>query len=78
MYRGADFCNSDHRLVVSDMRVRLSVVKKSKRNLINVDRLRSLEKAVEFELEIENRFGALIDEVGDIEAAKGNDSCLCF
>jgi exonuclease III len=71
VYRGADFCNSDHRLVVSEMRVRLSNAKKPKQELVDVDRLKSQEKAIEFELNIGNRFGALTDEVTDAEGMLG-------
>jgi exonuclease III len=67
VYRGADFCNSDHRLVVSDMRIRMPVAKRPKRNLIDLERLRRLESQLEFELKIANRFESLSDEVLDTD-----------
>ena len=67
MYRGADFSNSDHRMVVSKMRIRLPVAKKPKRNLIDLEGFKSLERRLDFELKIANRFGSLEDEARDIE-----------
>ena len=67
VYRGADFCNTDHRLIVSDMRIRLPAAKKQRRALIDVDRLKNLENRLEFELKVANRFESLEDETSNIE-----------
>ena len=63
VYRGADFCNTDHRLVVSEMRIRFPANKKPKRSLIDIEKLKNLEIQSDYGCKIANRFGLLHDEV---------------
>jgi hypothetical protein len=56
MYRRAEFSNSDHRLVVSEMKLHLSTQKKLTKTRIDLENFKSAEKQTEFQLLLENRF----------------------
>jgi hypothetical protein len=58
VYRGAEFSNSDHRLVVSEMKLQLSTQKKPAKTCIELENFKS-EKQTEFQLLLENRFHVL-------------------
>jgi hypothetical protein len=57
VYREAEFSYSDHRLVVSEMKLHLSNQKKPTKTCIDLENFKSSEKQTEFQLLLENRFG---------------------
>jgi hypothetical protein len=55
-FRGAD-CNTDHYLVVAEVRERLTVIKKSQK--LNLRKLNDLEVRKQSQIEISNRLATL-------------------
>ena len=72
VYRHAEFNNSDHRLVMAKLRLRLRAEKRPKKIRLNVDRFKSMETQLVYELELQNRFAALGDEFKDVEESWAN------
>ena len=66
-YRGAEFNNTDHRLVLSKMKIHLSLKRRPLQAIPDVARLAQTEKRLEFEVELQNRFDCLGDELPSIE-----------
>ncbi len=67
VYRGGEFSNSDHRLLVAKMKLRLSTKRKPKRELLDVRALSDREKATAFLSDMGSRFRCLEDGVADPE-----------
>jgi len=67
VYRGADFCGTDHRLLIARTMAKLKTKKPTPNHKINLDRLNDPNFRKDFELNVKNRFEALVDELSDTE-----------
>lgn len=67
VYRGGDFSNSDHRLLVSKLRLRLTTKRRPRRALLDVNALNDEVKARAFIENMGSRFRCLEDGVADPE-----------
>ena len=69
VFRSADFCNTDHRLLLARMRLKLKAKRVQAKGQLDLDRLRDPAVQLQFELAVSNRFMRLEDELNgaDIE-----------
>ncbi|CAF1369434.1 unnamed protein product, partial [Didymodactylos carnosus] len=68
VYRGADFMNTDHRLLLSKIKIKLKVMKNDNKVVkADVVQLQNPEKRIDFELKLANKFASLKDEAGNLE-----------
>ena len=58
-YRGAEFCNSDHRMVMAKTKVHLPAKRKQRKVILDLEKLKSVDKQSEYQLLLENRFQVL-------------------
>ena len=61
MFRGAEFSNTDHRLLISNVKLRLNSRSKPKRTLLDVDAFNDIVKAEAFNEILGSRFRCLND-----------------
>ena len=67
VFRGADFCNTDHRLLIARLKVKLRSEKPTFKPKIDIDRFAESTLRKEFELKVGNKFEGLIDELDELE-----------
>jgi hypothetical protein len=67
VFRGADFSNTDHRLVLTKKKLRLASKCEQKGKRLNVVDLKNPGKALEFDEDCGSRFRFLKDEAHDLE-----------
>ena len=67
VFRGVEFSNADHRLLISNVKLRLNSRSKPKRTLLDVDAFNDIVKAEAFNEILGSRFRCLKDEVADLE-----------
>ena len=67
VYRGAEFCNTDHRLLIARLKVKLRSEKPTFKPKIDIDRFAESKLQKEFEIKVGNAFEGLIDELDELE-----------